>query len=365
MKVNFDGMEMNVDGPPTGDPERPGDRATALRPNESDFPAAGSQRDLLLFLLRYAVLAPSTHNTQPWRFNITPEGIEVYGDYRRRLPVVDPGNRELLMSVGGAIFNLRVAASHFRLPCSVEYNLSGDSERPLVVVRVGQWDPHLRPDPVFELLFPSIVERHTNRNPFLLSRVATSVLHRLSLCSDGTNASLVISTDGAMNEKIGEMVVDASIHQWSDAEFRKDIAEWIAGDATVRWDGIPAAAYGWTGPIASLGSYAAKTIDQGRLRAARDRNLCVEAPGLIVIAGEDATQYWLQTGEVHQRLCLTIVREGLQYSYFNMPVQIPELRAQLKAILGCQQWPQLILRVGYCLTPPTPTPRRPIEDVMM
>ncbi len=365
MKVSFDGMEMNVDGPPAGDQERSGASAVGLRPREADFPSTGTLQEQMLFLLRYAILAPSTHNTQPWRFRVTPEGIEVFGDYRRRLPVVDPGNRELLMSIGGAVFNLRVAASHFRVPCSVEYNLSGDSERALVLVRTAEVDPRLRPDPVYELLFPCILERHTNRNPFLLSRVATSVLHRLSLCSEGTNASLVISTDGAMNEKIGEMVVDASIQQWSNAEFRKDVAEWIAGDTTVRWDGIPAAAYGWTGSIASLGSYATKTIDQGRLRAARDRNLCVEAPGLIVIAGEDATRYWLQTGEVHQRLCLTIVREGLQYSYFNMPVQVPELRAQLKAILGCQQWPQLILRVGYCLTPPAPTPRRPIEDVML
>jgi len=365
MKVSFDGMEMHVDGPPAGDQENMQSGVAAFQVSEAEFPTTGTRREQMFFLLRYAVLAPSTHNTQPWRFNITEEGIEVFGDYRRRMPVVDPGNRELLMSVGGAVFNLRAAASHFHMPCSVEYNLSGDSELPLAAVRLGHIDTRLRPDPVYELLFPCIVERHTNRNPFLLSRVATSVLHRLSLCTEGTNATLVISTDGAMNEKIGEMVVDASVQQWSNAEYRKDVAEWIAGDATARWDGIPAGSYGWTGSIASLGSYAAKTIDQGRLRAARDRNLCVEAPGLIVIAGEDATQYWLQTGEVHQRLCLTIVREGLQYSYFNMPVQVPELRAQLRSVLGCQQWPQLILRVGYCLTPTAPTPRRPIEDVMM
>lgn len=365
MKVSFDGMEMHVEGPPSPAKDGNGPSSSADRLNESDFPAGGTLAEQARFLLRYAILAPSTHNTQPWKFRVTQEGIEIFGDYRRRLPVVDPGNRELLMSVGGAVFNLRVAASHFHVPCTIEYNLSGDSERPLVVVRTGPCEPRMRPDPVYEILFPCIAERHTNRNPFLLSRIATSVLHRLSLCSEGTNATLLISTDGAINEKIGEMVVDASLQQWADPEFRKDVAEWVAADSTVRWDGVPAAAFGWSGSIASLGAYATKTIDQGRLRAARDRNLCIEAPGLIVIAGEDATPYWLQTGEVHQRLCLTIVREGLQYSYFNMPVQVPELRSKLRAVLGCQQWPQLILRVGYCLTPPAATPRRPLDDVIL
>jgi len=61
------------------------------------------------FLLRYAILAPSTHNTQPWKFALVPGGIEVFADYSRRMPVVDP-QQELLMSVGAAIFTLRVAA---------------------------------------------------------------------------------------------------------------------------------------------------------------------------------------------------------------------------------------------------------------
>ena len=365
MKVSFDGMEMHVDGPPSGEKDGGSSTPAAYQLSESDFPAGGMLVEQMRFLLRYAILAPSTHNTQPWKFRVTPEGIEIFGDYRRRLPVVDPGNRELLMSVGGAVFNLRIAAAHFHLPCSVEYNLAGDSERPLAMIRIGPGDLRMRPDAAYEILFPCITERHTNRNPFLLSRIATSVLHRLSLCSEGTNSTLLISTDGAVNEKIGEMVAEASLQQWADPEFRKDVAEWIAGDSTARWDGVPAAAFGWSGSLASIGSYATKTIDQGRLRAARDRNLCLEAPGLIVIAGEDATPYWLQTGEVHQRLCLTIVREGLQYSYFNMPVQVPELRTKLRALLGCQQWPQLILRVGYCLTPPAATPRRPLDDVTM
>src|SRR5918911_1973883 len=63
------------------------------------------------FLLRYAVLAPSGHNTQPWLFKIAGSNntIEIYADRSRALPVVDPDDRELVISCGAALGTMRVA----------------------------------------------------------------------------------------------------------------------------------------------------------------------------------------------------------------------------------------------------------------
>jgi hypothetical protein len=189
-------------------------------------------------------------------------------------------------------------------------------------------------------------------------------MFRLASSGAASECQLVFSTDGAVNERVGALVARAEEEQWADPGFRKDLAEWIRPGATPGADGIPGASFGWTGPVAAVGQFAVRTIDQGRLRAARDRNLCIEAPGLIVLTAEDAVPQWLEAGEVMERLLLTIVGEGLQYSYFNMPVQVPQFRTELKALLGCQAWPQLLLRVGYCLTPPAPTPRKALQDVL-
>jgi len=62
---------------------------------------------------------------------------------------------------------------------------------------------------------------------------------------------------------------------------------------------------------------------------------------------------------------LTIAREGLHVSYFNMPVLVPDLRLKLRVILGLSAWPQLLLRVGYCMEETPMTPRRPIEEVII
>jgi hypothetical protein len=64
----------------------------------------------MLELVRAATLAASGHNTQPWQFAIEENAIEIHPDYRRRLPIVDPKDRELWMSLGCALENLLIAA---------------------------------------------------------------------------------------------------------------------------------------------------------------------------------------------------------------------------------------------------------------
>ena len=61
----------------------------------SHFPVAGTMADKLQFFVAYAILAPSSHNTQPWRFQLTGSQIDLYADGTRALPVMDPDDREI------------------------------------------------------------------------------------------------------------------------------------------------------------------------------------------------------------------------------------------------------------------------------
>ena len=85
-----------------------------------DFPADGTSEEKLWFTVQYAILAPSSHNTQPWKFRIHGNVVELYADLSRALPVVDPDKRELIMSCGAALFHLRTAIRYFGYGCQVE-----------------------------------------------------------------------------------------------------------------------------------------------------------------------------------------------------------------------------------------------------
>ena len=85
-----------------------------------DFPAIGTPVEQMEFVLNYAVLAPSNHNTQPWLFEIHGDAIHLFVDRSRALPMTDPEDREMLISCGAALLNLRVAMRHFGVLGAVE-----------------------------------------------------------------------------------------------------------------------------------------------------------------------------------------------------------------------------------------------------
>jgi hypothetical protein len=126
-------------------------------------------RDKLRFSLRYAVLAPSSHNTQPWHFIMDGDCVTLCADRLRALPVVDPFDRELLISCGAALFNLRVALSHFGLAYAITLFPSDADPDALAHVRIlpaGQCDASLLP------LFDAILQRVTTRETFAAEPVS-------------------------------------------------------------------------------------------------------------------------------------------------------------------------------------------------
>lgn len=367
MKVSMHNMELDIESQkemaiaygeydPFKTPYEVDDRA---------FPWYGTLREQFTFLLRYAILAPSSHNTQPWKFGLSDDGIAVYADYSRRLPVADPGNRELIMGVGAAIMNLRVAAEHFGFGCKVEYNQTGDSERPLAVVRLSPPHTLFPEESVPSQLFQAITTRHTNRNPFLMARVPEQIVSSLKALAVSGAASIFVSRDGALNQQVADLVAEADRAQLADSSFRKELAEWIRPNYTHKPDGITGASLGINDLVSVVNPWAMKTFDLGRLRAAKDRNLCLEAPGLLVIHSEDSLLHWIEVGELLQHILLTLTKNSVQFSFFNILTEVSALRTRLRSLLELSSWPQVLLRIGYCLTDPAPSPRRPLEEVVL
>ena len=100
--------------------------------NESDFPSNSSHlQEKLAFLLNYAILAPSSHNSQPWKFNVSDDEILLYAARSRWLSVADADKREIYISLGAALENLIIAAEHFGYNCTVS---AFPGEEDLVVI---------------------------------------------------------------------------------------------------------------------------------------------------------------------------------------------------------------------------------------
>lgn len=306
-------------------------------------------------LVRSAVLAPSSHNTQPWRFRLEPGvGIALYADRTRALPVNDPDDRELVISCGAALLNLRVAAAAAGLEPRVR--LLPEPAEPDLLARVALVPgTELAADAA---LAEAIVLRRTYRRRFRSEPVAEQVLDELAHAVSSEGAWLHVLATDQLRSAAAALVAEGDAAQWANPSWRRELAVWL--HPRRRGDGLSL-----PGLVAPVAQAVVRSFDMGGGVAARDRQLADESPVLAVLGtSADGEADRLAAGQALQRLLLQGCRRGLQASYLNQAVQVPALRIKLQQLLGRGGFPQLLLRLGVPEGALPASPRRPLEAVL-
>lgn len=325
------------------------------------FPADGFASDRLEYLLQYAILAPSPHNTQPWLFRINASDVEVHADPRRRLRCADPQGRQMSIACGAALFNLRVAAEYFGQSYRVE--LCPEPGEPMLLARLTI---HAGGETSSEdiILFHAIVERHTNREAFQPQPVPEAVFGELMEAASVEGASLTQVDEGA-RVQVSQWIAEADRRQWADRAFRKELAQWVRTDAEHQADGIPTRELGVQDWLAFAGPAIVRTFNRGNDQAARDADIALRSPTLAVLAtdGDDPGE-WLRAGQALERVLLVAQSEGVAVSYLNQPLELEDLRGGVASVCGGKTFPQILLRLGEGPSVP-PTPRRDVHGLLL
>jgi len=89
------------------------------------------------------------------------------------------------------------------------------------------------------------------------------------------------------------------------------------------------------------------------------------SPGAVVIASEsDGKTAWVRTGQVYERMALTLTALNIKSAFLNQPIEVAAVRGQFQRAIGLgSALPQLLVRYGYAAAMPRSL-RRPIEQVM-
>ncbi len=326
----------------------------------SEFYDLETHRERMEFLLRYAVLAPSNRNTQPWSFRITTAGVEVFADYSRRLLTIDPHDRELFLSVGAAMTNFRVAAAHFGYVTRVRYDARPEERVPVAYIHVCET---CGPDAWLSSLFGSIQKRHTNRSPFDGRRIEPRSLSRLCdvLAKFPETFRLILPDE---NHRAAELIEYAERLQMSRPAVRAEMAEWIRADDGAHSDGISAEAFGIPRFLASAAAWLVRKFNAGAWYGSRDRRLAESASTLLVVSAPDDRVSLLRAGEALETLLLTITENGLQYSFLNQAIETETLRARVQELSGTSAPAQLLIRIGSASHEARTMPRRTVGSVL-
>lgn len=303
-------------------------------------------------LIGKAVRAPSSHNTQPWLFEVSESTISLFADRTRALPVNDPHDRELTISCGCALMNLRVAAAAEGLDVRVEALPAPDTPDLLARVSVAPGTPAEEAS-----LVSSIERRRTYRKTFSSRTVDDAILQRLIDAAAREGAWLrPLATDSA-RQRAAELVAEGDAAQWADPSWRRELAFWMRPRR--RGDGLTVPTL-----AAPVTRAVVRTFDMGVGVGTKDRKLA-EASLLLAVLGTEGDQPrdWLLAGQALERVLLVACQNGLQASYLNQPIQVAALRSRIQDLVGAG-FPQILLRLGYPAEDIPAAPRRAIEDVI-
>lgn len=311
--------------------------------------------ELAAQLIGTAVLAPSSHNTQPWVFRVRKRSIDLLADRTRALPANDPDDRELTISCACALFNLRVAAAHAGLAATLHAPAGSADPDCLAVLELA---PDIPPEADLSPLFGAVTSRRTYRRTFSDRPVAAEASLALVEAARREGAWLTILDGGALRQQVAELVAEGDEVQWVNPTWRRELAAWM--HPRRRGDG-----FGLPGLAAPMAQAVIRTFDMGHGIAARDIQLADASPALAVLGtAGDALADWMAAGQALQRLLLTARLHGMQASYLNQPVQVAWLRPRLQQLTRRPGFAQLLLRIGYPDTEVAATPRRPLDQVI-
>ncbi|MDZ7753426.1 MAG: nitroreductase [Gammaproteobacteria bacterium] len=310
--------------------------------------------DTINELLASAIQAPSNHNTQPWRFFVAADHIDLYADRTRALPVNDPEDRELTISCGCALMNLRVAAAHRGLATVVDDTPKSADEDLLATVSFQDAPA----TPAEARLHGAIAPRRTYRRRFAAREVQEQEVAALQQAARDEWAWLQTYSGVAQRHELAALVGEGDAIQWANPSWRRELAMWMhprrSGDGLT----VP----GLLAPVAHM---VVRRFDMGDGRAAKDAELAEESPLLAVLGTPgDGVLDWLRAGQALQRVLLTAHGMGLQASYLNQPIQVAELRPRLQDYLARDGLPQILLRLGHAADTLPATPRRALGDVI-
>lgn len=323
-----------------------------------DFHNQKTDQDRLRFFLRFAVLAPSSHNSQPWRFTARDREIIIYPDTRRALPRSDVNHRQLFVSLGCAIENIIVAADYYGFATTIVYENDGAK---IFFTKIRE---QLSPDSK-HLIF-AIPKRHTNRNPYHMRVLRDGFMTWIRGLSGG-DPHITCITDCETKNNIADIVVAAGIAAMNDRGFCEELSHYVKSNITKEKVGMPGFGMSIPMPISLIAPFILKLLNMNKLMQKKDEKLLKEqTPVFIVISTKkDTPQSWMRAGRIYERIALGAEQENIKTAPMAAAIQIGEFYRGLQRVLRLSLRPQVFFRMGYTETITPHSPRLGAHEVIV
>lgn len=313
-----------------------------------------------LFMVEQAVKAPSGHNTQPWLFKLSENGIEIHPNFEKTLPVVDADSRELFISLGCTAENLCIAASYMGYGTIVDIDNSG-------IITIGlKKDPDVQKDSLFD----QITVRQTNRSVYNGKSIAEDTVAMLKSTPLKRGIKAYFYKNGTKDfDSILAYIVKGNIVQMSDDAFTDELKSWMRFNKKHQNrtnDGLSYAVFG----SPNLPKFIVKPIISGMLNPKAQnkgdvKKMQSSSHFVLFTIQANTRKEWVELGMHLERFLLKSTGLGIVHAYLNQPNEVSSISMEMAEALNIpDEYPTILLRIGYGEKMPY-SKRKGVEEVII
>ncbi|MEK6878500.1 MAG: hypothetical protein AABY22_02775 [Nanoarchaeota archaeon] len=330
--------------------------------NPQEFPFNKDLQSQIKFVLQYAILAPSTHNTQPWLFKITGNKCEVYYDPKLQLPEADPKARDLYISIGCAIENLILAAKFFNIFGDIKYS-STENEFHIATITFKENSNHFNNK--YASIVETILKRINARGVFFPKPIPHDFLDKITekvseYIVDGIKINWIREEEKI--KSLASLTAEGLKIAYKKNSFRKEMSMWMNNSLTKKKEGIPGYALKMPVLLSFILPKLVKFFNIGNFLAKKNYQSLSSAPLIVVITSKsEDSKTWLQIGRLVERLMLEFQNAQWQTSIFVASIEMEDLYKEVKKIINTTEKPQFLFAVGLIDSLHQPTPRHKLN----
>lgn len=322
-----------------------------------DFYDELSDIEKLRYFARYAILAPSGHNTQPWLLDFDDDSLylSVHPDHHLSIDGSGLQSVEPYISIGTFLWTLENAARGFGY--KLKTTLAPDHGHLARITIQGKTSPEPG-------VLDAITTRVSNRNNFKISPIPKATLtaivkHQLSYIE---TKIITKRSDISFVGKQTEAAIGAIMNE---SVYRKELSKWVRTNHTSKFDGMPGFTHGFNNIQSLFSKVAVRYAPAGGPQTKKSKELINHSAALLVVCCKnDSVEAFINAGRLYSQVCTLGNEFGIASSALGAAVLDPTTRETMKSKFAIDSRPIYILRLGYTDSNALHSPRWPVEKLI-
>lgn len=307
-----------------------------------------SDVDKIKLLLEYGTLAPSTHNTQPWKFEIKANTLRIFIDLSKKIPVADPTGRDMYISIGALIKNIEIAANEYLIKAEILISdRLGESD---LVAEIQFSNLDKAKKPTKSQLLDGIIKRQNYRG-FFKQGLNRKDFNKI-LSETISSKSIVkpeVADEKETIEELAQLTVSGLRAAYANPEFRQEIGSLINHNLSRKRHGLHGYSLRMNTPQSLVIPKVIKRKDIGAKLGALNYKSFILSPLVMTLATKDDNpKSWLETGQIMEEFMIRITAAGMTTSIYTAAIETPGLRYKVASVFGLSKnlHPQILFCVG-------------------